>query len=586
MDPYCGALAQSLAERLEVHPQLRPAYGANVLADAVPPVSDEDAGKLARGMGARFVIAGAFDRDAQWQMHITERLLLVDGDTAREIARADGKGDKDALQELVAQVAVELLAKGARPLPPDLAATVTRKLSRDNYAFFLWGKALAHIHGYGKSQKDLKKAEEYLRKASLIDPKFAEGHRLRGWVYLEQGQMQKARGEYSYALELKKDYYLPLIGLVRMYRQSGSRTQALDLVKHALEIRPGDTEARFIYGELLYEDGKLDDAYAELKRVVAAQPRNIPARKALVLIHAARGAGEELAQELEGLVALDPDDINARLDLASAYQRIGETDKAITAYQGVLEHNGRHVAATKFLGDLYRGKGDFDKAADQYRAVMKLAPNDPRPYFLLGSTYVEAGRDGKAEAIFQEAQRFGRYSPEAWNNLGAISYRKGDISKALVYLERAVQKLPRRPKVHYNLGLALSAAQKRDRALTELRMAASLDPEDAEIRYALGVVLLRQGHLDEAAREFREAVNRKPDHQDALHNLAILEELQRRIGEGEILSPSLVGEPKNGSDSMGPPAPGPGAVPAPPAPAPAPVTAPPPAPATGPRSRR
>jgi Flp pilus assembly protein TadD len=163
---------------------------------------------------------------------------------------------------------------------------------------------------------------------------------------------------------------------------------------------------------------------------------------------------------------------------------------------------------------------------------------------LLGATYVAAGRDGKAEQVFQDAQQFRKYVYDAWNNLGAICYRRGDISRALWYLERAVTKLPQRPKVHYNLGLALSAAHERDRALGELQKAASLDPEDAEIRYALGVVLLRQGKLDEATKEFREALAKKPDHADARHNLALLEELARRVGENEIISPTLIGDDK------------------------------------------
>src|SRR5262249_1331389 len=60
LDPYVGALAQGLAERLEAHPRFSPCYGPAVLPDAQPPVSDEEAAKLARAAGARFVIAGGF----------------------------------------------------------------------------------------------------------------------------------------------------------------------------------------------------------------------------------------------------------------------------------------------------------------------------------------------------------------------------------------------------------------------------------------------------------------------------------------------------------------------------------------------
>src|SRR5205823_2744670 len=53
---------------------LRPSYGAEVLPDAQPPISDEDAAKLARAAGARFVIAGVFERLPDWSLRIEERM--------------------------------------------------------------------------------------------------------------------------------------------------------------------------------------------------------------------------------------------------------------------------------------------------------------------------------------------------------------------------------------------------------------------------------------------------------------------------------------------------------------------------------
>jgi Flp pilus assembly protein TadD len=45
-----------------------------------------------------------------------------------------------------------------------------------------------------------------------------------------------------------------------------------------------------------------------------------------------------------------------------------------------------------------------------------------------------------------------------------------------------------------------------------------------------GVILLRLGRLDEAKRAFGDALKLRPDHPDAKHNLALLEDLERRYG--------------------------------------------------------
>jgi Flp pilus assembly protein TadD len=148
----------------------------------------------------------------------------------------------------------------------------------------------------------------------------------------------------------------------------------------------------------------------------------------------------------------------------------------------------------------------------------------------LGAVYEESGNDNKAEQIFQDAQQFKRYLGEAWTNLGAIAFRRGDLSKATWYLSRAVVRAPTRPKGHYNYALLLSAKKERDKALDELKIAGDLDPQDPEIRYLSGVILLRQGRFDEAKAMFEEALKRQPQHVDAKHNLALLDDLEKRYG--------------------------------------------------------
>ena len=121
-------------------------------------------------------------------------------------------------------------------------------------------------------------------------------------------------------------------------------------------------------------------------------------------------------------------------------------------------------------------------------------------------------------------------SAQRWTDLGAIYLRRGDLSNAGWYLTRAVARSPLRPKTHLNYALFLDRNDQRPQALAELKIAADLDPQDAECHYLAGVILLRLGRLDDAKSEFAAAVLRSPDHADARHNLALLEDLDRRYG--------------------------------------------------------
>lgn len=565
MNPFVTGLALSLAERLESHPGLRPAYEASILITPVRvPASADEAGKVCAGHGGRFAFLGAFERKSDWtEVQVKVSAVLCDPKGGKVIASATQKGGKDELQDLLGKAAIDLLEQISRPAPELARAEILRRQTRDPYAFYLYGKASFEFfqpHQPAPPEDPRKKAkaprpepkakdegsrlEVALKTAARtinIDPKYAEAYRLYGFLQLQDDEPGRAQGSYQHALELRPSYYQPLLGLVRMYRQKGQNAKAFDLVQRALLLRPFDSETRYLFGQSLYEQQKLDEAEKELREVTRVAPRHLGARRTLVLIHSTRGAGEELAEELEGLLALTPDDYSARLDLGSAYRRLGRPDKAISAYEQVLRTRPTHSGAIKFLGDLYRTVGEPQKATEQYQKLMKMAPSDPRPYFLVGASLVAAGEDKEAEKIFSQALRFQKYQPALWNNLGAIRYRRGDIHAALALLQKAAAKQPDRPRIRYNLGLALSAAQERGKALDELKAAAELDPNDPEPHYAMGVTLLRMGQLAEAAAEFREALARRPDHEDAQHNLALLEDLARRSGESEIVAPELKG---------------------------------------------
>jgi tetratricopeptide (TPR) repeat protein len=539
LDWMSGALAVTVAEKLEAIPTLRPVYGASVLE---PPdvggagprgIEADRVARRALDRGAKWVVTGSFARP-NWKSEVALRVFAVEVDATgapRLALRAEAKsiGERNALFDQLDGLLVDVVKKLKWVVPDDGQATFRRRPTKDLYAFTLYGRGLGELYGLGDA-RDLGKAEKTLKRVALIDPKFAEARRVLGLVYLESGERGKAAGQYAYALDLRPGYYAAQAGLAKLYRQEGARQKAIDLAEKALEARPWDVEVREMLGELLWEAADIERALVELERVTAIQPKHLAARRTLALIYAAKGAVNDLAAELERVQELAPDDVEVRLDLGSAYGRMGDNAKAIASYEEVLKRQPKNVQALKLLGDCYRRQKDPEKAIAVYQKVKKLAPEDPRPYFLLGAAYQEAGDDARAEAIFQEAQQFKRYLGEAWTNLGSLAYRRGDLAKANWYLSRAIVRAPSRPKAHFNYALVLSAKKDRERALDELKIAGDLDPQDPEIRYLAGVILLRMGRLDEAKAQFAEALKRSPEHADAKHNLALLDDLERRYG--------------------------------------------------------
>jgi len=529
-----------LAERLEAHRDLRPAYGELVVPFGKPPemLDAVAVADLARAQNAELVFTGSIGRAANWDLVLTVELWRSDQPgTASLIASGTRRGDFKLVHRFTGELIEELMAAAKIPVRPADLEEVRRVPTSDYYAFTLFGRGLSLVHGLGRGpdSRRAEQARKVLARALFIDPKLAEAHRVMAELHLGRSRFDRAVGQYSYALELRPGYYAAMAGLARLMYRRGELRESESLHSRMLRRRPWDTSLRYSFGKLLWEKGDVDRSFEELKQVVREQPEHVEARRTLVLIHASRGDSDDLVRELEAVARLDPAHLETRLDLGAAYAAVGAADKAIDVYRGIADDYPGRVQPLKFLGDAYRRRGDIRNAIFYYRKALQVDGNDPRPYFLLGRAYVEAGDDRRAKVIYRRALRFKQYLPETYNNLGAIIAREGKPLRALWYLKRAVAKRPDEADFRYNFALALSALEEIDAAAEQVEIGLSLAPRDARLHYLRGVVRLRVGDVEGARASFDRALELDPKHDDAGHNLALLDKMRRRANDGEII---------------------------------------------------
>ncbi len=529
-----SAVPFMLAEKLAELGTLRPAFGPLVLDHGRPVTANaEQVVSFASRHHAVWVWTGWLRRP-DWDFELAISLWRVDGDQAKLIGSVVARDDFKYVHRMVGDAIVQLSQRAGLAVPRGALQIGQREPTADFYAFTLFGRGVAALAGTG-GRTDLEAAEKSLTRAVFIDPKLAEAQRMLGELYRIQDKPRHAFARADAAVELRPSYYaaLELVADLELTRGKLDRVRELD--RKLVELRPWDLDRRFALGKLLWQEGDLDGGLRELDRVVARRPRDVQARRILALIHAARGDNAALAAELEAVVQLDPMAIQPRLDLAAAYRALGRERDAMAAYHDILALDPTQIQALKFLGDLHHERGDSQKAIGYYRRAIKAKPGDPRAYFLLGAIYVEQGDDRSARRVYQRAQRFKAYYPEVANNLGAIAYREGKLSEAIWYLRRAVARDGTSARYHYNFALALSASRHEEEALREVTAGLRLDDGHVDLHYLHGVVLLRLGRAEEAAAEFARVLELDPDYADAAHNLAVLDEMRRRVEHGEVV---------------------------------------------------
>ena len=115
-------------------------------------------------------------------------------------------------------------------------------------------------------------------------------------------------------------------------RRAGDYQEAVDVCRAGLAVHPGYTSARVTLGRALLQLDQLDDAKAELQRVLAIAPDNLSAVRSLAQVYDRQGLLSEAHAHYRTALALAPHDPElehtvARLSRAAAAAS-GDRDKA------------------------------------------------------------------------------------------------------------------------------------------------------------------------------------------------------------------------------------------------------------------
>lgn len=106
---------------------------------------------------------------------------------------------------------------------------------------------------------DPQRAEELLREALTADLFCAPAHNNLGVVFLEQGKLYEAAGEFEWARKLLPGHPDPRVNLALVLETAGKTDEALASYEAALEVRPGYLPAIQGAASLAVREGREDE---------------------------------------------------------------------------------------------------------------------------------------------------------------------------------------------------------------------------------------------------------------------------------------------------------------------------------------
>jgi len=269
--------------------------------------------------------------------------------------------------------------------------------------------------------------------------------------------------------------------------------------------------------------GRLPQAEAVLRQIIAAQPKNAQALHLLGVVVHQQGQTALAVQLLNEAIEVAGNNPVFYANRGEMCRILGQLDDAIASGKRALELQPNYPGALSNVGIAYFDKEEFDEAETYQQRALAIDPEFPAARNNLGSIYRE--RKDRPAAI-AEYRRVVEAHPgyiEAMNNLGAVLSEEDQAGEAQKILTRVLEVKPDYADAHCNLGLALMAQEQYDNALISFDRALKLRADYVEAHMGAARALQQTEQLPAAQTLARKAIALEPERSDGHSVLASIE---------------------------------------------------------------
>ena len=310
-------------------------------------------------------------------------------------------------------------------------------------------------------QDRLSEAEEKLRFAVSLSPKYPQLYEDLGSVFAMQSRFDEAIPQFQEAIKLQPS--LPLA-----HKKLGHALAALGRGKEADEqyqtyIESNPNRQAVIEAADLLNDEKVEEAISILKELLKRSPNDVNAMRYLARAYR---QSEKNLQDAEALlrsaVQQAPDFTPGWFDLASLLMR-EKIMESITAYKKVIELDPKNAAAWGGLGSAYGLAMYPDESAKAYAKSIELNPDVPNVLLGHGHALKTLGHQDEALDAYRNAIINKPDFGEAyWSmaNLKIFEFKDSEADSMLNQLEDV--NLPENEEIHFRFALGKAFEDKKD----------------------------------------------------------------------------------------------------------------------------
>ncbi|MBN2312515.1 MAG: tetratricopeptide repeat protein [Sedimentisphaerales bacterium] len=202
-------------------------------------------------------------------------------------------------------------------------------------------------------------------------------------------------------------------------RSAQSDTEALETAKALGRSQPNYARVYNRMGTELLKASKPEEAAAEFKKAIEADPTHAGAHNNLGAAYERLGREEAQAQ-YERAIQLEPDFTPAHFNLSRLLMKKRQAAEAIVELQRTIQVDPNHVGALNMLGMALGRQQKYAEAQIHLEKAVRLDPNHAEARNNLGAAYAGLGRLQEALEQFEAALRLDPDDIEARENLRRV----------------------------------------------------------------------------------------------------------------------------------------------------------------------
>lgn len=321
----------------------------------------------------------------------------------------------------------------------DLEAMIAANPSQIRYYLFL-----AEVYN---SNGLPDKALTILQSAEKISPGNGQVHLALSDIYRDKKDNERSYNELTAAFalpDLDVDQKLKIVlNYVPKFPDPSAKSSALELSRLLTVAHPDDSRAFALYGDMLLQNGKFNDAKENYKKSVQLNGQVYEVREQLIRLELGDNDLDNALKDGQDALSLFPNQAWLNYLIGVAYQQKKEFKKALGYIKNAseLETQDKELLSQAFasLGDCYHSLNDLQKSDQAYEKALTYNPDNA--YTLNNYAYYLSVRG----ILLDKAAAMSKHSNELQPDMASfedtyawILFKQKKYTDAKVWMQKAL----------------------------------------------------------------------------------------------------------------------------------------------------